>query len=329
VPAGSADRQRDLDRPLLDQIGTASAIPEGTPRRVDDLTGFWGGDYMTPANERVTIYSSNAYTIDPAANQRWADFLGQLMHGPELSRVTIYFATAPELDRLCHGEADLVHYVLGCYGSDTIIAIGEDTGSISAEAVLTHEYGHHIAANRSNAPWRGLEWGPKQWASAMNICAMARAHVVFPGDESLLYRLNPGEGFAEAYRWATARTAQDPIGTWDVLDTWLYPGHDAIQAIADSVLRPWMRNRVKTFTGTFTTPGSSLRRFHFVSGLDGAFTVSVRGTANVRIAISDGRRVVARGRSAARTTICGGFRHLTVRLTGLGRGTYRLAVSLP
>ena len=39
------------------------------------------------------------------------------------------------------------------------------------EYVLAHEYGHHIAAWRSNAPWEAVDWGPKHWASAMRACA--------------------------------------------------------------------------------------------------------------------------------------------------------------
>ena len=212
VPASSAHGLRQLDRPVRAQIGFASAIPEGRLSWAAAPTGFWGGEYTTRSNERVTIYTSNSYAVDEATNQRWADFLAGLIHGSELSTVTVFFATPVEANRLCSDAADLLHDVLGCYGSSTIVAPGQDTAKASAESVLTHEYGHHIAANRSNAPWSALEWGAKRWASAMNICAMARSHVVFPGDESLLYRLNPGEGFAETYRWVNERVEGDPIG---------------------------------------------------------------------------------------------------------------------
>jgi hypothetical protein len=199
---------------------------------------------------------------------------------------------------------------------------------VSAESVLTHEYGHHIAANRSNAPWSPLKWGAKRWASAMNICALARSHVVFPGDESLLYRFNPGEGFAETYRWLAER--KDPIGTWDVLDTWLYPGHDAIQAIADDVLHPWIANRTRTFVGNFTTETSSVRRFLFTSRLDGTISASVTGLPRLRVAILDAHRIIASSRTSARATICGGVRAFTVQVTRTsGSGSFALNVSLP
>jgi hypothetical protein len=330
VPASSAHGLRQLDRPIRAQIGSAFATPEGTLRWGAAPTGFWGGEYTTRSNEQVTLYTSKSYAVDDAANQRWADFLGGLIHGSELSTVTVYFATPVEADRLCSGALDLMHNVLGCYGSNTIVAPGEDTARVSAESVLTHEYGHHIAANRSNAPWRPLEWGAKRWASAMNICAMTRSHVVFPGDESLLYRLNPGEGFAETYRWVNERVEGDPIGTWDVLDTWLYPGHSAIQAIADDVLHPWTANRTTSVTGRFTARGSSVRRFRFTSGLDGTFTTSATGEPTLRIAILDGRKILARGQTSARATICGGIRAFTVQVTRTsGTGSFRLETSLP
>lgn len=330
VPASSAQAPRQLDRPIRAQVGSAPAIPEGVLRWDVAPSGFWGGEYTTRSNDRVTIYTSNSYAVDAAANQRWADFLGGLIHGSELSRVTVYFATPREVDRWCSGAADVVHDVLGCYGSNTIVAAGEDTATVSAESVLTHEYGHHIAANRSNAPWPALEWGAKRWASSMNVCALARSHRFFPGDESLLYRLNPGEGFAETYRWYSERVEGDPIGTWDVLDTWLYPGHAAIQAIADDVLHPWTANRTKSFRGRFTARGSSIRSFHFTTKLDGRFTASATGKARLRIAILDGRRSLAQGRTRAATTICGGMRALTVQVTRTrGSGSFTLDVSLP
>jgi hypothetical protein len=330
VPATTGSQLRQLDHPIPAQIGSALAIPEGTVRSAPAPTGFWGGVYRTQSNERVTIYTSNTYAADEAANQRWADFLGRLMHGHELSRVTVYLASPSETNHLCSGRGDVVHDILGCYGSNTIVAPGEDTARVSAESVLTHEYGHHIAASRSNAPWRALDWGAKRWASAMNICELTRSHRFFPGDESLLYRLNPGEGFAETYRWRSQRKDGDPIGTWDVLDTWLYPGHAAIQAIADDVLHPWTGNRTRTFTGRFTPNGAAVRTYLLTSRLDGTFRATATGAARIRVAILDGRKVIARGSRSARTTICGGMRALTVRVTRTGgNGPFRLRVSLP
>jgi hypothetical protein len=201
---------------------------------------------------------------------------------------------------------------------------------VSAESVLTHEYGHHIAANRSNAPWPALDWGAKRWATAMNICALSKAHVVFPGDESLLYRLNPGEGFAETYRGFTERTEGHHVGPWGVLDTTLYPGGDAIPAIVADVLNPWTGNQTKSFRGRFTAHGPSVKTFTFKSRFDGTFTASATSHARVRIAILNWHTVVARGRGSAHTTLCGGLRERTVQVIRTrGNGTFTLTVSLP
>jgi hypothetical protein len=330
VPASSAHALRQLDRPNRAQIGAAMAIPEGRLRLAGPPVGFWGGEYTTSSNERVTIYTSSSYAVDEAANQRWADFMGRLLHGSELSRVTVYFATPFEANRLCSGTADLVHNVLGCYGSSTIVAPGEDTTKVSAESVLTHEYGHHIAANRSNAPWRAIDWGAKRWATAMNICALSKAHVVFPGDESLLYRLNPGEGFAETYRGFSERTEGHHVGPWGVLDTVLYPGGDAVPAIVADVLNPWTGNQTKSFHGRFTAHGPSVKTFTFKSRFDGTFSASATSHARIRIAILNWRTVVARGRGSAHTTLCGGVRERDVRVIRTrGNGSFTLTVSLP
>src|SRR5688572_25479425 len=109
VPASSAHGLRQLDRPNRAEIGSALAVPEGTLRSAAAPPGFWGGQYTTRSLDRVTIYTSNSYAVDDAANQRWADFLGGLIHGSELSRVTVYFATPAEAHRLCSGAADVVH----------------------------------------------------------------------------------------------------------------------------------------------------------------------------------------------------------------------------
>ena len=52
---------------------------------------------------------------------------------------------------------------------------------LSAEAIIAHEYGHHVAANRSNAPWAALDWGTKRWATYIQVCGRARDGRALPG----------------------------------------------------------------------------------------------------------------------------------------------------
>src|SRR5256886_2449581 len=185
--------------PIVDRQVAAAGASAVAP------AGYWGGQYRTAAGELVTIYASSSYPVDPALGQRWADFLASLVHGPEISTVTVLLATSTEIARACGADA------VACYSPQGAVLYtpGEDPGSdLSAEAVITHEYGHHVAANRTNAPWSALDTGPKRWASAMQVCARARTGELFPGAEDPgHYTLNPGAGWAETYRVLNERKA--------------------------------------------------------------------------------------------------------------------------
>ena len=65
--------------------------------------------------------------------------------------------------------------------------------------MITHEYGHHIAAHRSNAPLAALDFGPKRWSSYELVCSNTIDGKLAPGDEGDNYLSNPGEAWAEAY----------------------------------------------------------------------------------------------------------------------------------
>jgi hypothetical protein len=161
--AQSAPAQR-LKTPSLDAIGRAAGPIRDTIVRAPAKTlslapsGYWGGPYKVASGETVTVYASNGYPVDPALGQRWADFLGSLVHGPEISTVNVLLSTSAQIARVCGGDA------LACYSPQgaLLYAPGDDPSSdLSPEAVITHEYGHHVAANRNNNPWDAADWGPE------------------------------------------------------------------------------------------------------------------------------------------------------------------------
>jgi len=326
VPPAAASPKRALDRPTAAEVGAAAVpIRDGLLRDVPAPTGFWGGVYTTNTNEHVTIYSSNAYTTDDASNQRWADFVASLVHGAEISRVTIYLAPPAQVAATC-GGAD----ILGCYEASRIMAPGEDTAQVSAESVVAHEYGHTVAANRSNAPWPALAWGTKRWASYEQVCRRARSRELFPGAEGpLLYQFNPGEVFAETYRLVNERLAGRPDTPWRVVDPSLQPDARDLALVEQDVRRPWTANRRLTLNGRFAARGPSARTFTIRTPLDGVLAATVRSTPSVRVELVAGKKLVAHGSSSIATTVCGA-RTLRARVKRVvGSGPFTVSLSLP
>ena len=322
----AAGSKRTLDRPSLARIASGPlVIRDAQLRRADAPEGFWGGTYTTRTSEQVTVYSSNAYAVDNAANQRWADYIATLAHGPELSLVSLYLAPPAQVAAMCGGED-----ILGCYGHDRIVAPGEGTFEVSAESVIAHEYGHHVAAHRSNVPWPALAWGTKRWASYEQVCRRARAHELFPGAEGgLVYLFNPGEVFAETFRLLNERKAGIPETPWRVVDNSLVPNDRDLALVEQDVTQPWSANRTLRFPGGFTARGSSVRSFKVATPLDGTFTASVQSAVGVRLDVLNGKKRVARGTTSAAGTVCGP-RTLTFRVTRTsGSGAFALALSLP
>ncbi len=104
---------------------------------------------------------------------------------------------------------------------------------------MRHEYGHHIANHRSNAPWAAIDWGPKRWASASNVCAKVTRREAYPGDEGSNYALNPGEAWAETYRLLQERKAGITTSTWPIIAPSFYPNEAALRAAELDVVQPW------------------------------------------------------------------------------------------
>jgi hypothetical protein len=269
--------------------------------------------------------------VDPTIGQRWANFLSTLVHGSELQSVTVFLAPEVQVDRFCGSDA------VACYSSkdDLLIAPGDDPSSdLSAEAVVAHEYGHHVAAHRSNAPWDALDYGTKRWASVMQVCARAKKGELAPGAEDpVRYDVNPGEGFAESYRVLNERKAGRPETPWQIVSRSLYPSDAALAALDQDVVSPWTTDTTTTTTARFTRKVRT-RTSSFATPLDGTLRVTVRPSAGTRVAVdvfAAGTRVIrTTGGAVSRSTTVCGARTYRVRVHATkGNGSFRLVVAKP
>jgi len=254
----------------------------GAPRHLASVT-WWGGTYAVPDGNHMTIYMSTRYPQSDAAIQRWVAFFGALPHGSELSLVTAYIAPIDEVEETCGND-----HVLGCYGGQKMVFPGETVDGVAPTSVAAHEYGHHIAANRDNAPWRAIDWGTKRWATQMSICQRTAAGMAFPGDEGANYSLNPGEAFAETYR-----VLVEGGDSWPIVDNSFRPDAGALAAVRQDVLDPWHGPTTKTIKVKFP-PGRRTWATTITAALDGDVAVEARGPVEPSLVSADGNRVLAR-----------------------------------
>lgn len=314
--------------------GARGQAPRIAIRGGQALPGFTGGPITAADGEPVSVYAQDELlAADPSTNQHWADVLAGLLHGAELSRVSLFVATLDRVTRLCGPRA------LGCYepGSNSIVALGQDIGGVTAQSVVTHEYGHHIANNRANDPWPTIDWGTKRWASYENVCAKSKTGDLVPGDEDQFYKLNPGEEFAEDYRVLNERRAGLPESPWEVVDPSLYPDQAALDLLAQDVATPWAGNTTTTYRAVLGS-GASGRGFRLATPLDGNFTATLTSPAKAKFSLRlvdlTSGKVLASAPATLRVksvsvSVCG-QRTLQVQVKrASGAGTFTLTVSKP
>jgi hypothetical protein len=230
----------------------------------------------SPDGHRIELEISTSYADDPAADQALVDFLGSRLHGAELGSLHVYVGTPREIARLCGGDARIV----ACYsiGEGRMYVPGEEVDGVPVEYPLTHEYGHHLASARSNHPWDALSWGAKHWASTTRVCAHVKSGALFPGNQGRHYLDDPGEGFADGYAHL-----HYPVIPWQYNDL-MRPGRSAFAAIRRDVLRPWVRNRSRTFRGRLG-PRRGPRTFKIRLTLDGDVTLRLRAPRGAAYAV--------------------------------------------
>ncbi len=299
--------------------------------RLRDLS-WQGGPTQASDGETVAVYVSASYgtTVTPL---QWANFFAGLLHGDELSAVSVYVATPAEVVTKCGGNPD----VLGCYGDNTLLIPGEVSSGVAPEEIARHEYGHHVAQYRLNSPLNAIDTGPKQWATYENVCGRVANGTAFPGDEGEHYTLNPGEAWAESYRVLNDERAGLPL-TWDIVDGSFTPDAGALQAVEADVLHPWTGPAVKTYRSRFTANGTRVWSLPLTTPLDGLLevTLELKHGALDGLAVRDSTGAVGgTGIWTAQTektldyVVCG-QRSLTVRVTRRGTpGPFALTVSQP
>jgi hypothetical protein len=314
---------------------TADAI---TPLRQSRLAQadvtFRGGPITTSTGETVDVQVSMSLPSETSTPEAWAEFLAGLTHGPEISLLTAYIVTFDEAQQICGSTA------LGCYGRDELVAPGElALADATPEEVVRHEYAHHIAHHRLNTPWEAIDWGPKRWASAMDVCARVGRREAFPGDEGSNYTRNPGEAWAETYRLLQERKAGITTSMWPIISQSFYPTEAALLAAEQDVVQPWTKPRTTAFTRVFGKKTAKVWWIRLSTPLDGDLSVSATvpngATSEVALVGADRRTLIRRaqwvGQRVKRLagSICG-QRSFFVRVIQKGAlGRVRVSVTAP
>lgn len=325
---GTDARAADPKAPRLGEVVRGSSFRTTTlaPAARARLTaaGFWGGPVTAATGETVTLYFSNTYPQDPALQQQWANFLSQLVHGPELPLLQAYLMPLNEVQSYCGRAA------LACYSSNdsTLIAPATDPeGNVSAEAVVAHEYGHHVATHRNDAPWAAVDYGTKRWASYENVCSRTASGELHPGAEDQTnYTTNPGEAFAETYRVLNEHKLGLPETPWNIVSTRLYPDATALALLEQDVTQPWTGPTTTTYRGT------SGHTYALPTPLDGNMTVKIAAARKTRVQLKVGSTSTTTplGGSRVVTQVVCGQRTANVRVKRVaGNGGYTLTVAKP
>jgi len=281
----------------------------------------------------VSVTAACRATCTDADPQAIADFVGTLIHGPEISLLRV------QLDAPHQIEWDCGLGALACYypRENKVILNGNDTPAAdgaSRDYVLAHEYGHHVARHRQNpAPFLpSISWGTARWSSHEEICRRDRDRAVFPGHGGLHYFRDPGEAFAEAF--ARARFPDSGV-RWRWLAA-LKPDAEAFRAIRRDTLEPWRGRTGLQLDGRVPPRGGGAAVKSLRTPLDGTISLRPAGL-HYRLSLSNraGRvlRTSRKGLSPRRGlnfTVCGQSRlRVHIESTRRSGGHFRLQVQRP
>jgi hypothetical protein len=271
--------------------------------------------FRTADGVNIPVAVSTAYTPNPAVEQSYVNFLGGLVHGSELGKISVYIATPSQIeDDFCGSGA------LACYVGDEermyVPGVNEHSDP-PVQFLIAHEYGHHIELNRSDAPWSAFDKGGKRWGSYENVCSLERRRRIGTN-----YYNDPSEAFAESYA-----DMQFP-GVDFIYTDLLAPDQGAFKAIRADVLQPWGPR-------TITLRGSSTRTFKVRTPLDGtaSFDLTTPPGTSYRLRVLVGTHALKRRHvlrtSASGYTVCGA-RSVSLQVTRVaGSGPFSVMATLP
>jgi hypothetical protein len=334
VASAASPLPAPLGQPTQAYLPTHETVaPLRAARLAQAGLAYRGGPITTSTGEVVDVRVSETLPLETASPEGWAEFLAKLTHGPELTRLTTFIVSFAEVQQICGSRA------IGCYGGNRLVAPGEIAADISPDEVVRHEYGHHIAGNRSNPPWAAIDWGPKRWASTANVCAKVSRREAYPGDQGSNYARNPGEAWAETYRLMDERKNGITTATWPIVEPSFFPNEAALQAAEQDVLQPWTRPHTTVSTRAFGKRTPKAWVIPLSAALDGDLRISATlpkgGMHEVALVGANRRAVVERaqwvGQRVKRLegSICG-QRSLFVRVTQNGAlGRVRVSVTTP
>jgi hypothetical protein len=226
--------------------------------------------YPVLGGEQVEV-SSTYYTDEQM--QSVVNVLAGLIHGPEMNTLSVYVASPQELTDMCGQGA------LACYapGISEMIVSGDDGSSygVPRDFTIAHEYGHHIANNRVNAPWTALDSGAKRWATYEHVCQGTRKGQLFPGDEDSHYWENPGEGFAESNAHLNFPAVSVPWG----FSSLLQPTQGSLAKLKADIISPWTEPSTVVWNGSMWPSRRNPAEHRFSTPLDGQVEIRLDGPA--------------------------------------------------
>lgn len=225
----------------------------------------------------VDVTAACQETCTDADPQQIANFVGTLLHGNEVSLLTVELDTPYQLTIDCGYGAEACYYS----GENRIAISGNnyvEADSVSREFVLAHEYGHHVAQHRHvPRPFpAAINWGTERWATQEHVCQGKRSGSFYPGDEGSHYYEDPGEAFAESYafnRFPDAQVKWAWVGA-------LKPDPGAFKAIQSDVLSPWHPHRKLLVKGRLSAQGRPIVSHKFSTPLDGKVSVRLQGAGS-------------------------------------------------